>query len=145
MWCASERNSIIGLYFFEEENEKRVTMNTDHFVSLVRTKLILARRKKSVVNLLAVTSQQDGASSHCIFCLPMSLSKTTLEFSANISLAINLFHKALTFVGNPTFLVSTHPTTFCGLTRGKYPQQQSLNLDSFEDNIKRKRSAYQLK
>ena len=46
MWCAIGRNRIMGPYFFEDESGNRVTVDTDRYIALVRTKFIPAQRRK---------------------------------------------------------------------------------------------------
>lgn len=64
VWCAIGRNGIIGPYFFEDENENRVTVNTDRYIALMRSKFIPALRRKRGVDMNTVIYQQDGAP-HC--------------------------------------------------------------------------------
>ena len=65
VWCAVGRNEIIGPYFFENKTGNRVTVDTDHYIALMQTKLILALRRKRGVDMNSVIYQQDGAPSHC--------------------------------------------------------------------------------
>lgn len=65
VWCAIGRNGIIGPYFFEDENESRVTLDTDRYIALMRKKFIPALRRKRGVDMNTVMYQQDGAPPHC--------------------------------------------------------------------------------
>ena len=65
VWCAIGRNGIIRPYFFEDESGNRVTVNTDRYIALMRTKFIPALRRKQGVDVNSVIYQQDGAPPHC--------------------------------------------------------------------------------
>ena len=66
-WCTIGRNGIIGLYFFEEENENWVTMDTDRYIVLMWTNFIPALRRKRGVDMNTVIYQQNGAPP--LFCV----------------------------------------------------------------------------
>ena len=65
VWCAIGRNDIIRPYFFEDENENRVTGDTDRYIALMRTKFIPALRRKRGEDISTVTYQKDGAPHYC--------------------------------------------------------------------------------
>ena len=65
VWCAIGRNRIIGPYFFKDKSGNRVTVDTDRYIALMRTKFIPALRRKRGVDMNSVTYQQDGAPPHC--------------------------------------------------------------------------------
>ena len=65
VWCAIGRRGIIGPYFFEDERGRSVTVNTDRYVEMLRSKFIPALRRKQGVNMNNVIYQQDGAPPHC--------------------------------------------------------------------------------
>ena len=65
VWCAIGRNGIIGPYFFKNESGNRVTVDTDRYIALMRTKFISALRRKRGVDMNSVIYQQDGAPPHC--------------------------------------------------------------------------------
>ena len=60
VWCAIGRRGIIGPYFFEDERGRSVTVNTDRYVEMLRSKFIPALRRKQGVNMNNVIYQQDG-------------------------------------------------------------------------------------
>ena len=63
--CAIGRSRIIGPYFFKDESGNRVTVDTDRYIALMRTKFIPALRRKRGVDMNSVIYQQDGAPPHC--------------------------------------------------------------------------------
>ena len=65
VWCAIGRNGIIGPYFFEDESGNQVTVDTDRYIALMRTKFIPALRRKQGVDTNSVIYLQDGAPPHC--------------------------------------------------------------------------------
>ena len=65
VWCAIGRNGIVGPYFFEYENENRVTVDTDRYIVLMRTKFIPALSRKRGVGMNKVIYEQDGAPRYC--------------------------------------------------------------------------------
>ena len=65
VWCAIRWSGIIGLYFCEDENENRVTVDTDHYIALMWMKFIPALRRKRGVDMNTVIYQQDRAPPHC--------------------------------------------------------------------------------
>ena len=65
VWCAIRWSGIIGLYFCEDENENRVTVDTDRYIALMWMKFILALRRKRGVDMNTVIYQQDRAPPHC--------------------------------------------------------------------------------
>ena len=54
-----------GSYFFEDESGNRVSVDTDHYIALMRTKFIPALKRKRGVDMNSVIYQQDGAPPHC--------------------------------------------------------------------------------
>lgn len=72
VWCAIGRNGILGPYWFEDADGRTVTVNTDRYIALLRTKFIPGLRRKRGVGMNTVVFQQDGAPPHC--------SNRTLEY-----------------------------------------------------------------
>ena len=64
VWCAIDRNGIIGPYFFEDKSGNRVTVDTNRYLALMRTKFIPALRRKRGVDMNSVIYHQDGAPPH---------------------------------------------------------------------------------
>ena len=62
--CAIGRNGIIGPYWFEDDNGRPVTVNTERYVEIMRRKFIPALRRKRGVDMNTVIYQQDGATLH---------------------------------------------------------------------------------
>ena len=54
-----------GHISLEDESGNRVTMDTDSYIALLRTKFIPAQRRKRGVDMNSVIYQQDGAPPHC--------------------------------------------------------------------------------
>ena len=65
VWCAIGRKGIIGPYWFEDDDRRPVTVNTERYVELMRRKFIPALRTKQGVDMNTVIYQQDGATPHC--------------------------------------------------------------------------------
>ena len=101
-------------------------MDTDHYISLVRSKFISKLRRKTGVDMHKALFQQDGAPPHC--------SKTSLEFLSRYFQLLNLFHSALTSLGHPTFLILTQSTTKSTPKKIYYNLQI---LTTLKDNVKR--------
>ena len=51
VWCAIDRNGIIGPCFFEDKSGNRVTVDTNRYIALMRTKFIPALRGKRGVDM----------------------------------------------------------------------------------------------
>lgn len=47
VWCAIGRNGIIGPFFFEDEHENRVTVNSERYIAMMQDKFIAAEEKKN--------------------------------------------------------------------------------------------------
>ncbi|MCL4142993.1 UNVERIFIED_CONTAM: hypothetical protein GTU68_009257 [Idotea baltica] len=65
VWCAIGRNGISRPFLFEDEDENRVTVDTNRYIALMRKKFIPTLRRKRGVDMKSVIYQQDGAPPHC--------------------------------------------------------------------------------
>ena len=90
VWCAIGCNGIVGPYWFVDTDGRCVTVDTDRYIALMRTKFIPALRRQRDVAMNTVIFQQDGAASHC--------SNMTSQATASS-------HGAQTFYGHRTHLV----------------------------------------
>ena len=129
VWFVIGQNGILRPYFVEGQNENQVTMDTDCYIVLMRTKFIPALGRKRGVDMNTVIYQQNGH--HPIV-------QTDLWNSpASIFLVIDSFRVALTSLGHPTLLTWTHVTTSLGVPEGKDLWQQSPDPGRFERQHKK--------
>ena len=61
----SDELASSGHFFFEDDNENQVTLDTDCYIALMWTKFIPALRSKRGVDMSTTIYQQDGAPTHC--------------------------------------------------------------------------------
>ncbi|KAK8384451.1 hypothetical protein O3P69_009331 [Scylla paramamosain] len=65
VWCALDRNGIIGPYWFEDADARPVTVKTDRYIEVIRRKFTPALRRKRGVDRDIMIYQQDEATPHC--------------------------------------------------------------------------------
>ena len=75
VWCAVTATDVIGPYFFEDENRRATTVNSENYVTMLRTGLIpdLERRNYRINE---VWFQQDEATAHT--------ARSTMDFLRSI-------------------------------------------------------------
>ena len=75
VWCAVTATDVIGPYFFEDENGRATTVNSENYVTMLRTGLIpdLERRNYRINE---VWFQQDAATAHT--------ARSTMDFLRSI-------------------------------------------------------------
>jgi len=61
VWCALSRVGIIGPYFFQQQNGRAVTVNSDRYLTMIREFFLPALQEMELDN---VWFQQDGATAH---------------------------------------------------------------------------------
>ena len=62
-WAAISKNGIIGPFWFEDDNERSLTINTERYVQVLVKFWTALGRRREVVRVLQ-WFQQDGATSH---------------------------------------------------------------------------------
>lgn len=67
VWCAMSANGIIGPYFFEDEAENAVTVNSERYVAMIQN-FLTPQHVRFPINEDTLF-QQDGATSHTQECL----------------------------------------------------------------------------
>ena len=70
--CAIGCNETFGPYWFQDTDGGCVTVDTDRYITLMRTKFMPALRRRRDVDVNTVIFQHDGATPHC--------SNITLEY-----------------------------------------------------------------
>lgn len=63
VWCAVAAESIIGPYFFEDDNGAAVTVNSERY-NIMLTTFFLPELRRRNWNIQRLWFQQDGATSH---------------------------------------------------------------------------------
>ena len=130
VWCAIGRNGVIGPYFFEGENGNQVTVDTDRYIALVRTKFIPALRRKRGVDMNSVKYQQDGAPPHC--------SDRSLEYLSQNYPGDDLISRSADFPW-PPYSPDLDPSVYflCwGYLKERIYNNNSKTLADLKDNIK---------
>ena len=107
----SSRDTI---YFFEDEHENQVTMDTKGYIALIQTNFIPTLRRKRGVDM----NEQDGPP---LYCSDRSLEFLRWYFPSDRFLLRHHF-------GHLTLLISIHLTSFYGLD----PWKQSPEPGSLE-------------
>lgn len=74
-WAALSSTGIIGPFFFEDTEGEAVTINSERYLKLMKSKFLPALRRK-VVNFDDVWFQQDGATPHTAGCVLQWLDNT---------------------------------------------------------------------
>lgn len=62
VWCGVASFGIIGPYFFEDENNRSVTVNSERYINMLQTFLIPELIRRGLNG--AILFQQDGATAH---------------------------------------------------------------------------------
>ena len=75
VWAALSSTGIIGPFFFEDTEGEAVTVNSERYLKLMKSKFLPALRRK-VVNFDDVWFQQDGATPHTAGCVLQWLDNT---------------------------------------------------------------------
>lgn len=63
VWCAVSQTCIIGPYFFEDDNGRAVTVNSERYVEMI-TNFFIPELRRRRVPIRRVWFQQDGATAH---------------------------------------------------------------------------------
>lgn len=130
VWCAIGRQGIIGPYFFEDENGRQVTVDTDRYLALMRKKFIPVLRRKRGVDMDTVIFQQDGAPPHC--------SNRTLEYPRRYFPGDRLISRRTDFPW-PPYSPDLNPPDFFlwGYLKGRIYANNPQTLDALTTNIRR--------
>ena len=130
MWCAIGQNNIIGPFFFEDEYENRVTVNSERYIAMMQAKFIPALRKKRTVDKNTVIYQQDGAPPHC--------SNISLEFLRRHFPGDQLISRCTDFSWLP-YSPDLNPCDYFlwRYLKERIYQNNPQTLPALKDNIKR--------
>lgn len=130
VWCAIGRNGIIGPFFFEDEHENRVTVNSERYIAMMQAKFIPALRRKRTVDMNTVIYQQDGAPPHC--------SNISLEFLRRHFPGDRLISRRTDFPW-PPYSPDLNPCDYFlwGYLKERIYQNNPQTLPALKDNIKR--------
>ena len=130
VWCAIGRKGIIGPYFFEDEHENRVTVNSERYIAMMRNKFIPALRRRRRVDMNSVIFQQDGAPPHC--------SNESFEFLRRYFPGDQLISRRTDFPW-PPYSPDLNPCDYFlwGYLKERIYQNNPQTLTALKDNIRR--------
>ena len=125
VWCAIGQNGIFGPYFFEDENNARVTVNSERYVDMLRKRFIPKLRRCRGYSMDTVVFQQDGAPPHC--------SEQSLAFLRQYFPGDRLISRR---TANPWPLYSPDRTIFCGDLKERVYQNKPRTIEDLKNNIR---------
>ena len=130
MWCAIGKNGIFGPYFFEDSDGRRVTVNSERYIGMLRRRFIPAIRRRRAVDMNTVVFQQDG--------VPPHWSNRTLEYLRQYFPGDRLISRRTDNPWPPYSPDLTPPDYFLwGYLKARVYQDNPPTIERLKENIKR--------